>query len=115
MDQLLIEYRKANDTVRREVLGDVLIKFGTPVKLVRLIKLCLNEIYSRVRVGKHHSDMFSVKNGVKTGDALTQLLFNLDLKYAIRRVQVNQEGMKLNDTLDFKLLPCSKCCMLSSG
>jgi hypothetical protein len=35
------------------------------MKLVRVIKMCLNETYSRVQVGKHTSDMFLVRNEEK--------------------------------------------------
>jgi hypothetical protein len=41
--QLYIALKKAYDSVRREVLYNILIKFGVPMKLVRLIKMCLNE------------------------------------------------------------------------
>ena len=58
--------------------------FGIPKKLVRLIKMCLTETYSRARVGKNLSDMFPIRNGLKQGDALSPLLFNFALEYAIR-------------------------------
>ena len=59
------DFKTAYDSVRSEVLYSILIEFGIPMKLVRLIKMCLNEIYSRFRVGKYLSDIFPVKNGLK--------------------------------------------------
>ena len=50
--QLFIDFKKAYDSVRREVLYKILIEFGIPRKLVRLIKMSLTETYSKVRVGK---------------------------------------------------------------
>jgi len=60
--------------------------------------MCLNETYSRVHIGKHWSDMFPIKNVLKKGDPLTPMLFNFVVEHAIRRVQVNQDCLKLNGT-----------------
>jgi len=51
--QLFIDFKKAYDSVRSEVLYNILVEFGIPRELVRLIKMCLTETYSRVWVGKH--------------------------------------------------------------
>jgi hypothetical protein len=76
-------------------LYNILIEFGIPMKQVRLIKMCLSETFSRVRVGKHLSDTFPIKNGLKQGDALSPLLVNFALEYAITEGSGKPGGLEI--------------------
>jgi len=60
--------------------------------------MCLNETCSIVRAARLLFDTFAINNGLKQGVALSSLLFSVALECAFRRVQANQEGLKLNGT-----------------
>jgi hypothetical protein len=67
-----------------EVQYNILTEFGILIKLVWLIEMCLNGIYSTHNIVKHLYDTFPNDNGLKQ-EALLPLLYSFTLEYAIRR------------------------------
>ena len=74
------------DSIRRESLYYILIKFGVPKKLVSLIKTCLDGTQSKVRIGNYLSSSFPIENGLRQVDALSPLPLNFVLEFAIKKV-----------------------------
>jgi hypothetical protein len=83
--QLFIDFKKAYNSVKWEVLYRTFIQFGAPIKIFKLVKMCLNEMFSKVCIGKHSSDSFPIQNCLKQGDALFPQLFSFALEYTIRK------------------------------
>jgi hypothetical protein len=75
--KLFLDFKKACDSVRREALYNILTEFGLARKLNGLIKMCLNETYSRVRIGKSLSVKFTIQNGLKQEHAFHHCISNL--------------------------------------
>jgi hypothetical protein len=76
----------------------ILTRSAASIKLVRLIKMRLQETYSEVRIGKYLSDIFHIQSGLNQGDALSPLFFKFAFGYAIRKAQENKMPLKLNGT-----------------
>jgi hypothetical protein len=89
LDSTQVIYRFQEDLLlRRAVLYNIPIEFGIPTELIMLIKMCLNKSIVKVHIGKNMSDAFPIQKGLKQGDALSPLLFNFSLEYAIRKDEI---------------------------
>jgi hypothetical protein len=90
VQQVFMDFRKACDSVRSKELCNILIEFGIAIKLVRSIKMCLNETYSDI--------CFLFRMIWIQRDAYWLLLLNFALWYVIGKVGENVAGLKLNGT-----------------
>jgi len=70
------------------------MKFGFPRKLIRLTKLCMENTQYTVRVDKTMSTPFTVNTGLKQGDTLSPILFNLVLEKVGRELQCLRSSHK---------------------
>ncbi|KAL4083725.1 hypothetical protein QTP88_029041 [Uroleucon formosanum] len=92
---IFIDFKQAYDSVDREQLWIVLHNFGLPKKLVNLIKSCNSNTTCKVRFIGRESGDFEVKSGLKQGDALSPILFNIALERVVRDMHETRE-MDLN-------------------
>ena len=59
-------------------------KLGFPNISVNLCRIFNNEKYAKVKIDKHLSSEFKVNKGLRQGDSIVPLLFNVVLETAIR-------------------------------
>ena len=85
---LFIDFRQAFDKMNREKIYTNLLTLGIPNKLVKMIKMTLNSTIARVAIYGEVTESFEINTGVRQGDALSTLLFNLTLEAAIRKLQL---------------------------
>jgi hypothetical protein len=63
-------------------------QLGPPPTLVTLCRILTNEMYAKVKNGKHFSSEFKDNEGSRQGYAISPLLLNIVLEIAIRLSKV---------------------------
>jgi sorting nexin-29 len=81
--QLYIDYKQAYDTINRSELEEIMKEFGIPIKLVRLIKMTIENTNSKVKIQGKLTPSFETMIGLRQGDSLSTLLFNLCMEKII--------------------------------
>lgn len=93
---LFIDYMQAYDRTKRYELYVAMKELGFETKYIRLVKATLDGTRCRVKVQNDLSNTFAVREGLKQGDALSCLLFNIALEIAIRRAGIRTEKTLAN-------------------
>lgn len=74
-----VDLSKAFDTVQRDLLWEVLLRFGCPTKFVNILRQFHDGMTARVTIGGQQSSPFPVRTGVRQGCVLAPVLFNIFL------------------------------------
>ena len=69
-----------------------MLEFGIPLKLVRLTQATMEGTTTKVKVQNKLSECFHIQNGLRQGDALACISFNMALEKIIRDANINQRG-----------------------
>lgn len=75
---------------------EILTRLGIPKKSVNLVRVCLKD-RNRIKLNNQMSKTFNIHSGLKQGDALSFLLFNLILEHIIKEMQKDEDSRQLND------------------
>uniref|UniRef100_A0A8D9ELZ3 Craniofacial development protein 2 n=1 Tax=Cacopsylla melanoneura TaxID=428564 RepID=A0A8D9ELZ3_9HEMI len=92
---LFIDFKKAYDSIKRDQIWNYMKDFGIPSKLIRLCKLCVLSSKVKVRIENEYSETFDVNTGVRQGDGLSPLLFNIVLEKSLRKTKLLDKGINV--------------------
>lgn len=92
MHQIFIDFKQAYDSINRPFLWTAMRDMGIPLKYIRLAKATVEHSRSCVRLQSDLSKTFDVSSGLRQGDGLSPLLFNIALDKVIRNSAINWTG-----------------------
>jgi sorting nexin-29 len=81
---LFIDFKAAYDSTDRDKLFEAMVEFQIPKKLINLTKATLKRVWCRVKVNNGLSEPFKTRNGLRQGEALSCMLFNIAFEKAVR-------------------------------
>jgi hypothetical protein len=88
LQNILIGFSYAFDTVNRDVIHNSLIKYNVADKLIRLLKLTMQRTKIKVKINNNYTEWFETKTGLRQGDPLSTVIFTLVLDTVIANLEV---------------------------
>jgi len=92
---LFIDFQKAYDSIHRYTLWECMKEFKIPIKLINVCKTCVQKTRIAVWIEGTLSSFFENKTGLKQGDPLPPILFNLALQKVIQSIKMVPSGIKI--------------------
>ncbi|XP_073979057.1 uncharacterized protein [Rhodnius prolixus] len=96
---LFIDFKSAYDSIEREELYRAMEELNVPKKLIRLVRLTMSTVRCTIRVQAGTSEEFLTRKGVRQGDALACLLFNIALERVMRETEIQIGGTIFNKSV----------------
>jgi hypothetical protein len=93
---LFIDFKQAYDTIKREKVYEAMRQMGIGEKLIRLVRMTLKETEYKVLANGQLSGKFKVKRGLRQGDPLSTVLFNITLDSAVKASEIRGNGLIYN-------------------
>lgn len=101
---LFVDFKQAYDLIVRSELWNVMVKLGLRAKLVRVVETCMQNSRHKIKFNTIIFEEFTMTTGVRQGDALSPVLFNLALESVVREVQKSKlGGLNIGQGKQFKL------------
>ncbi|KAG8223826.1 hypothetical protein J437_LFUL003714 [Ladona fulva] len=89
--QLFVDFRQAYDSVKRNKLYQTMVDMEFPTKLIGLIQITLRNTRGKVKIEGNLTRKFEINQGLRQGDVLSTMLFNVVLERVMRKKQVNKQ------------------------
>jgi hypothetical protein len=88
LHNIFIDFSYASDTVNRDAIHNSLIKYNVPDKLIKLIKLTMQQTKIKVKINNSYTKWLETKMGVRQGEPISTLLFSVVLDSVITNLEV---------------------------
>ena len=88
LHNIFIDFKQAFDKVNRPKMCESLKLLRIATKLVRLVKTTMQNSRAVVDTYQDRTEVFNINNGLRQGDALSTILFNLVLEAALLKIDL---------------------------
>ena len=96
-----VDFKQACDSINRTYLYESLKEFGIPKKLVKLIKMMLQDSDGKVKIQGQLTEVFGIERDLGQGDSLSTAQFSMLLEKVIGNIETNPCGTRMKQYIAY--------------